>query len=111
MHGFPKHLNSKVDYEYVRVNFPKEKWLPFFEELLNKQKVWFYTKTLAEGEVGITDDTHKVVENEDMDKTIIRYQYEFIVDENSQMIKLGYTKEEIEDIIGELPVMNWGDTL
>ena len=99
MQGFQTHLNSKFDYEYIRENFPKEKWLPFFEELLNKQKVWVYTKTLADNEAGITDETHKVVENEDMDKTIIKYQYEFITDENSQMIKLGYTKEEIEDII------------
>ena len=99
MQGFPKHLNAKFDYEYVRVNFPKEKWQPLFEELLAGQKVWVCTKTLAETETGVTDETHKVVESETIDKTIVRYQYEYIADKNYRMIRLGYTEEEINIIL------------
>lgn len=101
MQGFPKHLNSKFDYDYIKINFPRESWTPFFEELLNTQKVWVCAKNLVEGEAGIIDATHKVVENEDMDKTVKRYQYEYIIDQNSPMIKLGYTEKEIEDILGK----------
>lgn len=99
MQGFPKHLNSKFDFEYVRTNFPREKWAPLFEELLAEQKVWVCTKTLTETEIGITDETHKIVESEAMDKTIIRYQYEYVIDENCRMLRLGYTAEEINDIL------------
>lgn len=99
MQGFPKHLNSKFDFEYVRNNFPKEQWSPLFEELLAEQKVWVCTKTLADGEIGIADETHKIVESETMDKTIVKYQYEYVIDENCRMNRLGYTVEEINSIL------------
>lgn len=99
MHGFPKHLNSKFDFEYVRENFSREKWAPLFEELLSEQKVWVCTGTLVETETGIEDATHKIVESEAMDKTIVRYQYDYVADENCRMIRLGYTVEEINDIL------------
>lgn len=30
MIGFPKHLNSKADYLYIRENFSKDKWKPYY---------------------------------------------------------------------------------
>lgn len=99
MQGFPKHLNSKFDFEYVRENFPREKWTPLFEDLLAEQKVWVCTKTLAVGETGVTDETHKIVESETVDKIIVKYQYEYVNDENCRMFRLGYTAEEINRIL------------
>ena len=99
MQGFPKHLNSKFDYEYVRQNFPKAQWAPLFEELLAGQKVWICTGVLAETETGIEDAIHKIVESEAMDKTIVRYQYDYVADENCRMNRLGYTTEEINGIL------------
>ena len=32
MRGYPKHLNTRADYEYVRTHFPKEMWKEDFEE-------------------------------------------------------------------------------
>ena len=97
MQGFPKHLNSKFDFEYVRQNFPKEKWQPLFEELLAGQKVWLCVSELA-GE-GITDDTHKIVESADTNGTIKKYQYEYVNDANCLMLRLGYTEQEIINIL------------
>ena len=97
MQGFPKHLNSKFDFEYVRANFPKEKWQPLFEELLAGQKVWLCVCEIT-GE-GITDATHKIVESADTDGTVKKYQYEYVTDANCQMLRLGYTEQEIIDIL------------
>ena len=97
MQGFPKHLNSKCDFEYVRENFPREKWQPLFAELLAGQKVWLCTAELADD--GITDETHKIVESTDTDGTIKKYQYEYVTDANCLMLRLGYTAQEIIDIL------------
>lgn len=99
MHGFPKHLNSKFDYEYIRNNFPKEQWAPLFEELLAGQKVWVCTAELTDNATGITDETHKVVESTDTTGATTKYQYEYVDDTNCLMVRLGYTEEEINIIL------------
>lgn len=30
MVGFPKHLNTKEDYMYIKENFPTEQWKPYW---------------------------------------------------------------------------------
>ena len=77
MVGFPKYLNSKDDYLYVRDNFPREQWLPELQKLLDTMYGWFYVSTLVDGNAGVTDDTHKV---ETMDDGS-RLQYEYRVNE------------------------------
>lgn len=99
MQGFPKHLNSKFDYEYVRNNFPKEQWAPLFEELLAGQKTWICAAELTDGATGITDETHKVIESTDTAGATTKYQYEYVDDTNCEMIRLGYTTEEINSIL------------
>ena len=93
MVGFPKHLNSKADYEYVKSNFPPEQWKPAFQELLNSQNQWFNTGITT---VGTTDATHKVVTNEAMgDIPAISYQYELKEDPNCMLNWLGFTVAEV----------------
>ena len=99
MRGYPKHYNSKFDYEYARKNFPKSEWEPAFKALLAEQKIWICTSTIADGGSGIEDDDHKIVENTEMDKTITRYQYERIDDPNGLMAQLGYTADEVTKIL------------
>jgi hypothetical protein len=96
MKGYPKHLNTKQDYEYVRKNFPKRKWEKDFKALLESEKAWQMTKELDSKEVGLEDKTHKVVESED-----IRTQMELKDDPNSKMRRLGYTREDIEKILAK----------
>ena len=38
MRGYPKNLNTKKDYEYVRANFPAEEWKPDWQKLLDTMK-------------------------------------------------------------------------
>lgn len=100
MKGFPKHLNSKQDYVFVKTNFPAEQWKPCWQALLDQSKNWFYTSTLAAAADGVTDDTHKVVTATDMDNKIIYMQYELRTDPSSDMLKLGFTEQEINDALG-----------
>lgn len=101
MKGIPKHLNTKFDYEYIRKNFPKEQYIPFFQALLDTKKAWFFVKELQDGEIGVSDDTHKIeiqlsIFEEEKSK---RYQYELRDNPNSLLNTIGYTEEEVQEII------------
>jgi predicted SAM-dependent methyltransferase len=94
MKGYPKHLNTKHDYEYVRKSFPKRKWEKDFQALLESEKAWQVTKTLSKEENGVEDKTHKVFEAEDT-----RVQMELKVDPNSRTKQLGYSKKDLKTIL------------
>lgn len=97
MVGYPKFLNTKEDYEFVRVNFPREQWESDFKALLNERYEWFNLGEIEDE--GVTDDTHKVVEDKRGDETVVRYQYEYKENENARIYRLGYTVEEVEGIL------------
>ena len=94
----PLILNSKEDYEYIRKHYAKPVWLSEYQCLLDTMYAWFNTGAIKEENEGITDATHKVVE---VDNTNTKYQYERKLDENCKLLRLGYTKEEVEKIISD----------
>ena len=64
MQGYPKSLNTWADVEYVVANFPREQWEADIKNLINDENVNIWVPVgdpLAEGDEGVTDDTHKVV--------------------------------------------------
>lgn len=96
MIGYPKHLNTKEDYEYVKDNFPAEEWKPYYQELLDTQKDWFPIGEVEESN-GITDDTHKIVEEKDLTNKTTKYiQYELQDNPNCLLLRLGFTAEEVK---------------
>lgn len=101
MRGFPPHLNTKEDYEFVRNNFPREQWLPCFENLLTSRKDWFFVKELEDGEIGISDETHKIEIqlDQEVEGKHIRYQFELRENPTCLMNTLGYTEQEVLGII------------
>jgi hypothetical protein len=102
MYGYPKHLNSKEDYLYVKDNFPREQWLPDWQALLDSSRNWFVTGELESEEAGVTDETHKVIVQQDTqgeDETKKYYQAEWQYDPNCKMSRLGFTRKEVEDAI------------
>lgn len=96
MVGFPKFLNTKNDYEYIRKNFPDEEWKPVYQNLLDTMYAWFNVGVILD--YGITDDSHKVVIDEQNNK---RYQYEKRINENCKLLRIGYTEEELKAIIAK----------
>lgn len=98
MKGYPKMLNSKDDYEFVRNKFPREEWQEDFKSLLETQKEWFNTGAIEENNKGIEDETHRVV----IDKQSgIRYQYELKEDPNCKLTQLRYTADEVNRILDD----------
>lgn len=96
MVGFPAVLNTKADYEYVRENFPVEKWKPAYQDLLNTMREWYNMGVILEN--GVTDDTHRVVIAEQKNT---KYQYEKRINGNCKLLRIGYTEEEVKAIIAK----------
>ena len=95
MQGYPKHLNTKTDYIYVKDNFPREEWAKDWQALLDSRKNWFFVATLADEKDGVTDETHKVVKNDD-GENVTYSQYELRDDETADIYRLGFTVEEVQ---------------
>jgi len=96
MVGYPPHLNTKADYEYVRQHFGKAEWGPDWQALLDTKDAWLMTRRLKAQEAGTTDATHKVVEVETADGKVERYQYEFKEDPNAPIFRKGFTVVAVE---------------
>ena len=64
MRGAPKHYNTRFDVDYCLEHYPAET-KAFLAKKLTEVKQWQVTGKLTEGDAGITDETHKVVEVQD----------------------------------------------
>lgn len=98
MRNYPKVLQTKEDYEYVRQNFPKEEWQADFQALLDGQKAWFFVKELADGEIGMSDTTHKIEINNGMDGNK-RYQFELRYNPDCKLAQLGYNEDQVKEYL------------
>lgn len=99
MKGFPKTLNTKEDYEYIRANFPKEEWVPSWQRLLDERQNWFPTGYLDSKEAGATDELHKVSEEMQYDGTVKYVQLELQTDSGCRLKQLGFTVDYVEKAI------------
>jgi hypothetical protein len=100
MRGFPRHLNTKVDYLHVRAEFPADQWQPKFQLLLDGRFAWLPVGPLADGDAGVADSTHRVVEHADGQGQIVeRVQEEWREDPNATIFRLGFTVAEVEALL------------
>lgn len=103
MRNFPKHLNSKFDYEYIRQHFPEEKWKPHWEKLLAERKQWYNVGVVEEGQ-GIEDETHRVETygiTEGEEKRTELHQLELRDDPSAPFFRLGFTEAEVKEALEE----------
>ncbi|MDX9690527.1 MAG: hypothetical protein RBT70_08745 [Alphaproteobacteria bacterium] len=105
MRGYPQHLNSKQDYINMLAIDPAET-VARLQLLLDQRYSWFQGEKLAEGDAGIEDETHKVIEATEReegseDEITVRYQYELKEDFNSHLFLIGFTVDEVENIIND----------
>lgn len=105
MQGYPKTLNTKEDFMYVKEHFPKSAWQQDFQDLLDTRYEWYDVEVVESPESGITDDTHRVIplEHEDSEgnKTTTYMQQEYRFNENCRMLRLGFTADELETALAE----------
>lgn len=104
MKGFPKHLNSKADYLYVKANFPRDKWLPAWKALLTNRQYEICTGVVDSADAGVTDETHRIVVSEEQDyetgeKKTVYYQYELRDNPRADFFRFGFTEEEVNKAI------------
>ena len=80
MRGFPKYINNRNDLDNCAAEYPQET-IAFLRDILDFKDVWISTGLLADGDAGLTDDTHKVIESKNMDDVVTQhYQYELMED-------------------------------
>ena len=101
MKGFPKHCNSKADYEYIKQHFSDEQWKLEYQKLLDTQKAWLPVKAVTEKDVVVENNTNRVTDIRDIDEKLIsRVHEQYTIDPNSKMLRLGFTEKEVESAIG-----------
>ncbi len=102
MRGYPNHLNSKQDYLNM-LELDREETVARLQRLRDDRFTWFQVGKLEEGDDGVTDDTHRVMEAtesvEGGDDVTVRYQYELREDQHSHFFLLGFTVDEANAII------------
>ena len=99
MKGYPSFMNTREDYEYARTNFPKDKWLPDFQNLFSTMKSWYFVSSLKKKTDGYEDETHKIIEIPDSNNSISYAQYELRVNPDCKLFRIGYTEKEIKAIL------------
>lgn len=100
MRGYPKNLNTKEDYLFVVQNFSKDEWEQDFQDLLSGESDWMFVRPLPNKEAGVVDTYHKVVENSDpMSGQTTYAQYEWKSNPDAKIYKLGFTVQEVQNII------------
>ena len=102
MVGYPKHLNTKADYEYVMANFPREQWEDDLRALLESSYGWYPVRELTDKDVGeVIDGEKSVVEIENIDGTITQMQYERRVNQTAKIFRIGFSVVDVEDYLHE----------
>ena len=99
MRNFPKFLNSKEDYLYVKANFPDSLWKPKFQDLLNTTHAWFFDHYIDDGETIVETDELKVVEPYETDQDQRKSVYVYKLNPDCRLFKLGFTIEECENYL------------
>lgn len=100
MRSFPRTVNNKQDVTNLMSKYPVET-KAYLQNILDNKDQWMMTSKLADGVVGITDATHKVMESTDENDVVTeRHQSELMEDPNGELYRLGYANvAEIEGAI------------
>ena len=100
MNGFPRTINNKHDVLNLVDDYPDE-ISTFLNGLIESKNAWLFTETLADGDNGTTDATHKVSEVTDEDGTVTeRNQYELVLDSNGPIFRMGFANvAEVEALV------------
>lgn len=101
MQGEPKWFNTRQDVENWKTVAGDDAYKQVVQRYFSDRFIWVTTGELTENETGITDATHRVIE-ETVNETPKRFQQEQQIDANAYIFaRLGFTIEECESILSE----------
>jgi len=86
MRGFPKHLNTRFDYEYVKNEFPASQWKPAWQGLLDTRFSWLPATGKETAETPLRDV--------EADGQVVG-QEAWVEDPNAKIFRLGFTVAEV----------------
>jgi len=100
MNGFPRTINNKQDVLNLIDDYP-EQTSKFLNGLIESKNAWLFTNTLADGDDGTTDSTHKVESLTDENDVVTeRNQYELVLDSNGPIFRMGFESvSEVEALL------------
>lgn len=101
MHGFPKYLNSRADYENIIRDFGYTGEVKqAYQALLNTACHYVFDRELASGEdPDGPEPEYRVMEEQMPDGTIKRIQFKLVDDPDSKLKQLGFTRQEVEEVV------------
>lgn len=102
MKGFPKHLNTKADYEYIRRASPESQWKPCWQALLDSAYDWFTVFELESKEIGeeIEGKARVLTETDNATGKERYFQSYMQMNPNCRLLKLGFTEDEVKKVLG-----------
>lgn len=103
MRGIPKHFNT-VDDVFHSLAEDREGTKAKLQMMLDGRFVWQQGEQLADADLGITDNTHKVLVLTEKDtdgvEQEVTYQYELVEDPNAWLFQVGLTVDRVKQILG-----------
>lgn len=101
MYGFPKHLNSRSDYENIIRDFGYcAEVKAAYQALLNTDRHYIFDRELATGEQPDgPEPEYRVTEEHMPDGAVKRMQFKLVDNPNSKLKQFGFTAQEVEEVI------------
>ena len=90
MNGYPKIIQTKHDVEVLLATHPIET-KEFLSKLIDEVPQWVPAELIGDG---MTDATHKVIEEKGFDDVIKKSQYELVENQQATLFRIGYTIRE-----------------
>lgn len=108
MRGFPAHLNTRADYDFVHEavlagELPADKLLAAYDALLNTRQHYVFDRALAANEPSDGDEPgYRVMTEEREDGTTQRTQYKLVDNPGARLYQLGFSVADIEALKEEI---------
>lgn len=108
MRGFPKHLNTREDYDLVHAavlagELPADKLLAAYDALLNTRQHYVFDRTLAADEPADGNKPgYRVMAEGPENGTTQRTQYKLVDNPDARLYQLGFAVADIEALEEEI---------
>jgi len=93
---FPKYINTKQDIFNLYQLYPEET-KTYLQNLMENRYIWQAVGPVPDGETGIVDDNHMVIDGGGEDGST-KIQMEKVEDQNCRLFRLGFTVEEASQL-------------